>query len=200
MGCIVTDVKPTNPKDVIGSGKLPMELVPSIMVTEAATAFFEGACKYGRYNWRVAGVRSSIYKAALDRHIAKWWNGEDCDATTRVRHLANALACIGIILDAECSGKLTDDRPPAQPELPEHIDQAAGTIKHLKELFKDHDPYQYTIADTMEEVRAAPIAAGYRVGDPHPSDGPGSVSLIGDEPGSVPDWLVAQRCVRPEEC
>lgn len=149
---MTTEVKPTNPKDVIGSGKLPLELVPSIIQAEAATAFLEGALKYGRYNWRVAGVRSSIYKAALDRHIAKWWNGEDCDSVTRVRHLANALACIGIILDAEVSGKLTDDRPPSQSALPEHIDQLQGTVKHLKELFASHSPKQYTIADDVEPI------------------------------------------------
>ena len=141
------DLKPTNPKDVIGSGKLPLELVPSIINITAALAFFEGAQKYGRFNWRVSGVRASIYKAALDRHIAKWWNGEDCDPVTKVPHLANAIACIGIILDADISDKLTDDRPPPQPDLSAIIDGLSATVTHLKELFKDHHPKQFTIAD-----------------------------------------------------
>jgi hypothetical protein len=144
----MSDHKLTNPKDVIGSSKLPLELVPDILMVEASTAFFEGAKKYGRYNWRVSGVRSSIYSAALLRHVFKWWNGEDADPTTRVKHLANAAACIGILLDAELSGDLTDDRPPAQPQLAERIDELKDVIAHLKELFKDHDPKQYTIDDT----------------------------------------------------
>lgn len=150
----MSDHKLTNPKDVIGSSKLPLELVPGILIVEASTAFFEGAKKYGRYNWRVAGVRSSIYAAALLRHVSKWWNGEDADPITRVKHLANAVACIGILLDAELSGNLTDDRPPAQPQLAERIDELKDVIAHLKELFKDHNPKQYTIDEPAKSVHS----------------------------------------------
>ena len=184
------DTKPTNPKDVIGSGKLSLELVPPVLMAEAATAFYEGAAKYGRFNWRIAGVRASIYYAAEQRHMKKWWNGEDRDPKTRVKHLGNALACIGILLDAELQGMLTDDRPPAQPGFSEYIDELAGTIAHLKALFADHSPKQYTIADTADEVVFTPIPkttviyhtndrpVGYRVGDDH--SGPGSVSPLRD--------------------
>src|SRR5208282_3717499 len=137
-----------NPKDLIGSTKLPVGLVPDVLVTEVSLAFLEGALKYGRYNWRAAGVRSSIYHDALRRHVMKWWNGEDRDAKTRVKHLANAGACIAILLDAELQGKLTDDRPVAQPGLSNRIDEQVTIIKHLRELFKDHNPKQYTIADS----------------------------------------------------
>ena len=144
------ETKPTNPKDAIGSGKLPMELVPDIIEVEASLAYLEGALKYGRFNWRVAGVRSSIYRAAIRRHLAKWWNGEDADSRTRVKHLASIIASAGILLDAELCGKLTDDRPPRSP-VALRIDQADADVAHLKELFKDHHPKQYTIEDSSHD-------------------------------------------------
>lgn len=107
------DQKASNPKDAVGSSKLPLDLVPDTLPVFAAVSFAEGASKYGAYNWRVAGVRASIYRAALQRHLAKWWNGEDTDQETGVPHLASVIACAGIILDAEACGKLNDDRPPA---------------------------------------------------------------------------------------
>ena len=142
----MTDTKPTNPKDIIGSGKLPLGLVPDTLITMAALAFMEGASKYGRYNWRIAGVRTSIYHDAMLRHVMKWWNGEDCDPVTKVPHLASVIACAGIMLDAELCGKLTDDRPPRAP-IGDLINEADVAVKHMKELFKDHDPNQYTIED-----------------------------------------------------
>lgn len=140
--------KETNPKDAIGSGKLPLELVPESAICEESLAFLEGALKYGRFNWRIGGVRASIYKAAFLRHMAKWWNGSNTDPLTRVTHLGNARACLGILIDAEWSGMLTDDRPPAQPGIEAHIDGLVDVVTHLKELFKAHTPKQYTISDS----------------------------------------------------
>jgi hypothetical protein len=144
--------KLSNPKDIVGSGKLSLELVPDTIEAEVALAYLEGALKYGRFNWRVAGVRASIYRAALRRHLMRWWNGEDRDKKTRVKHLASVIACAGILLDAELCGKLTDDRPPAVDmdallEVEEHI-------AHLKELFKGHSPRHYTIADSPTNADA----------------------------------------------
>lgn len=149
--------KPSNPKDVIGSGKLPLELVPESAIAEEAVAFFEGASKYGRYNWRVAGVRASIYMAACLRHLFKWWAGDERDKVTRVKHLASARACLGILIDAEWSGKLTDDRPPRQPEFERRVDELARDIEHLRQLYADKTPHQYTIADeaTASELSLA---------------------------------------------
>lgn len=140
------DTKPTNPKDAIGSSKLPLELVPDTAVAYLALSFLEGASKYGRYNWRVAGVRSSIYRAAMQRHIMKWWNGEDADPRTKVHHLASVMACCAIILDAEVCNRLTDDRPP-KADMGLLIDALEPIAAHIRETFKDHSPKQYTIAD-----------------------------------------------------
>jgi hypothetical protein len=147
---MTTDTKPTNPKDAIGSGKLPRGLAPDTAVMEMATAFLEGALKYGRYNWRIAGVRASIYHDAAAGHLAKWWNGQDRDPVTRVRELASVMACCAILIDAEYAGKLTDDRPPPLNGWdPRSSKDVMGLVTHLKELFKAHTPHQYTIADTV---------------------------------------------------
>lgn len=137
-------VKESNPKDAIAINKLPVHLVPPSLIVYAAIGFAEGGFKYGPYNWRVAGVRSSVYYSALMRHLTKWWNGEDRDLHTRVPHLANAISCLGILVDAESQGMLSDDRPVMQPGYSEIVDQAAKLIEELRELFKDHNPSNYT--------------------------------------------------------
>jgi len=141
--------KDTNPKDAIGCKKVPLHLVPSSGIAMTALAFLEGALKYGKYNWRVAGVRSSIYLDAMNRHYEKYLNGEDVDVNTGVSHLASICACAMIIMDAQLCGKLNDDRPPRAP-VGDLIDFLAGDVRRLQEIFKDHRPHQYTIADAQE--------------------------------------------------
>ena len=147
-GADTANSKPSNPKDIVGSTKLPLGLIPETADIEETMALLEGALKYGRYNWRIAGVRASIYYAALKRHAAKWWNGSDRDPLTRVKHLANARACLTILIDAEVCGMLEDDRPPAV-DLERYIDDMADHVAYLKQLFKDRNPKQYTIADSL---------------------------------------------------
>lgn len=148
------DTKDTNPKDAIGATKAPLGLVPSTLIASAAHAFLEGALKYGRYNWRISGVKASVYYDALNRHISKWWNGQNYDPKTRVHHLDNAIACLGILRDAELYGCLTDDRPPCPDpdKYAELIDQMADHIAFLKQEFGDIAPKHYTIADTTYGV------------------------------------------------
>jgi hypothetical protein len=73
-GLTINVTKPTNPKDAIGTEKLPMHLIPGSAKATMALAFLEGALKYGKYNWRVAGVRASIYLDAMERHLEKFKN------------------------------------------------------------------------------------------------------------------------------
>lgn len=150
----MSDTKPSNPKEIIGSKKLSMSLVPWTLMVCAARAFLEGALKYGRFNWRIAGVSASTYLDAIKRHLAKWENGQNCDPKTRVHHLDNAIACLAIIRDAELYGMLTDDRPPCpDPDrMAELIDADGALIAHLKYEFRDHASKQYTIADTPRVV------------------------------------------------
>lgn len=142
------DSKATNPKDAIGCKKLPMDLCPDTIPVFASLALLEGALKYGKFNWRIAGVRATIYIAAMRRHLSKFNNGEWADPQTMVPHLASVIACAGIILDAWLCDKLVDDRPPRHP-LPEAIDKMAGIVTHLQEMFAEHDPHQNTIEDSI---------------------------------------------------
>jgi hypothetical protein len=142
-------VKLTNPKDEIGTTKLPLHAVPDTATIFMALAFAEGQSKYGAFNWRVAGARVSIYIAAARRHIAKWMAGEECDSKTGVHHLASAMACLAIILDARLVGKLTDDRPPSIGSLPGLIDDFEDVVKHLYNINSGHTPRHYTIEDEV---------------------------------------------------
>jgi hypothetical protein len=136
--------KPTNPKDALAVAKLPLHLVPDTIEAYAALAFAEGASKYGAYNWRVAGVRASVYHSALKRHLACWHNGEEADPLTGVPHLASIIACAGILLDAKLCGKLTDDRPPRAP-LPARIRTMEVDVARVYALFADRRPKHFTI-------------------------------------------------------
>lgn len=139
--------KPTNPKDGLGSDRVPMTTVSDIACAEESLAFTEGLLKYGRNNYRIMGVSASIYLDALRRHLAKFINGEDRDARTGVHHLGSVRACTSIILDAQAMGILTDDRPPKIEGFSEYIDSLEARVKYLKEMFKDRNPKHYTIQD-----------------------------------------------------
>ena len=142
----VVPKKPSNPKEAIGDTKLNLSLVPDTAHMYLASAFTEGALKYGSYNWRAAGVRASTYVAACRRHLAKWWNGEEVDPKTKVHHLANAMACLAIILDAKLVSKLNDDRPPVA-DINGLIESLEGTVAHLKEMSNGLTPHHYTAND-----------------------------------------------------
>lgn len=104
--------KPTNPKDAIGSRKAGISNVPAQVVAELGLAMLEGAAKYGRHNYRVAGVRASVYYDAAMRHLMAWWEGEDIDPDSGLPHVVKAMACLAVMRDAQINNKLSDDRPP----------------------------------------------------------------------------------------
>lgn len=104
--------KPTNPKDAIGSRKAGVSNVPAQVVAELGLAMLEGAAKYGRHNYRVAGVRASVYYDAAQRHLMAWWEGEDVDPESGLPHVVKAMACLAVLRDAQINNKLSDDRPP----------------------------------------------------------------------------------------
>lgn len=107
----ILEVKPTNPKDVLGVKKLPLHLIPSTAIALASLAHLDGALKYTPYNWRKAGVRASVYIDACLRHVLLWADGEEQASDSKVSHLGHAIACLNILVDAKACGKLVDDRP-----------------------------------------------------------------------------------------
>lgn len=101
----------TNPKDALGYSKPPIHLVPPVLELFASLAFKDGAVKYGPFNWRDKKVKWTVYYGAAKRHLASAFDGEDIDPISGVPHLAHAVACIAILLDAESTDCIIDDRP-----------------------------------------------------------------------------------------
>ena len=100
-----------NPKDRVGATKAPLTLLPSVAVLHGSHAMSNGAAKYGAYNWRGHPVIASIYLDACLRHVHAWHDGEERADDSGVHHLGHALACLAILLDAQATGNLVDDRP-----------------------------------------------------------------------------------------
>ena len=74
----------------------------------------DGARKYGPYNWRDNAVLARVYIAAAKRHLAYWAAGEETAKDSGVHHLGHAIACLAILLDAQATGNLGDDRAKSQ--------------------------------------------------------------------------------------
>lgn len=141
------DEKPSNPKDAIGSDKLPLHLWPTTATAMGSIGLLEGMLKYGRNNWRVSGVRASIYVDACKRHLDAWFEGEEVAPDSGVPHLANALACLAILVDAEAAGLLTDDRQYRGAGYRTLVESLTPHVARLKALHSAKSPKHYTIAD-----------------------------------------------------
>jgi hypothetical protein len=121
-----------NPKDLLGMNKAPLDLVPPVATLHAAVAHFDGASKYGPYNWRNYPVKASIYIAAIKRHIDAYEDGEDFAGDSGAHHLGHAIAGCNILLDAIEHGQLVDDRPPSSADVIRRVrNWADGVVKAL---------------------------------------------------------------------
>lgn len=108
--------KDTNPKAVAASDRPSLRFVPLAPIYLLGVGMQEGALKYGPFNWRESGARVSVYVDAARRHLDAYVAGERLDPYSGVPHLAKAMACLCILLDAESVGALVDDRPPSEPD------------------------------------------------------------------------------------
>lgn len=138
--------KDTNPKDAIADNKLPLWLVPPLTAAYACLAHLNGMLKYGAWNWRKSGVRSSVYIAAAKRHLEKWEHGEELDEDG-VPHLGSIIADTGILLDARACGKLNDDRPP-RLGLTSIFEKLEKLVAGIRAKHAGKNPRHYTIADS----------------------------------------------------
>ena len=100
-----------NPKDLLEVKKVSFSKLPAVAIAHGAHAMMDGARKYGPYNWRDKNVIASIYIDAALRHLLDWFEGEEEAADSEVHHLGHAIACCAILLDAQETGNLIDDRP-----------------------------------------------------------------------------------------
>lgn len=101
----------TNPKDLLGTDKVPLSRIPPVAILHEGMAMGNGGDKYGSYNWRGNAVQADIYIDAALRHILAWFDGEEVASDSGVHHLGHARASLGILLDAQATGNLIDNRP-----------------------------------------------------------------------------------------
>lgn len=136
--------KPTNPKDAIGIRKVPLSVVPAGVMMEVGLGMLEGACKYGRHNFRAIGVRASVYYDAAMGHLADWWEGEDIDADSNLSHVTKAICSLVVLRDAMIQEKFEDDRPPRSKLYKRMLNAKAAEIidRHA-----DKKPHHYTLKD-----------------------------------------------------
>ena len=105
--------KESNPKEAIGASKWRiLSVLPMGVIWEAAVGMLEGALKYGRHNYRSAGVRASIYYDATMGHLTSFWEGEDIDEDSQLSHITKAITSLITLRDGMMQGKWVDDRPP----------------------------------------------------------------------------------------
>jgi len=141
--------KDTNPKDSCGIRKVPIHNVPMHVISEVGLAMMEGHRKgYRSHNYRVAGVRASVYVDAVWRHVfEQWWEGQDVDPDSMLSHITKGIASLIVLRDSMMMGNWIDDRPPKHDtkwihKLNEH---ASKLIDKYPEA-----PEPYTELNTVE--------------------------------------------------
>lgn len=136
------EIKESNPKDSVGTRKVPVRsVVPAPVIGEIALGMLEGARKYGRHNYRVKGVRASVYIDAAGRHLDAWWEGQDYDpdSEARLSHITKAITSLVVLRDAMIRGKMLDDRPPGTAGFIDVLNCQAGMI--IDQYPKGVEPY-----------------------------------------------------------
>lgn len=116
-----------NPKELAGSKKpATWSVMPRWITLLVGRVMSVGAAKYGAFNYRESRITSSTYLDAIERHLQLWQDGEDTDQETGVSHLASVIASCALLLDAQATGKLADDR--------QKTGLARATLDQLQEL------------------------------------------------------------------
>jgi len=130
---IISLAKPTNPinpKDAMGIRKPPSSCIPAAVIQHVGIAMLEGARRYGRHNYREAGVMASIYYDAARRHMDEFWEyGLDKDPDSPLHPVVKAIASLVVLYDGILMGNVNDDRPPPIPvEVYESLKAMSGQI------------------------------------------------------------------------
>jgi len=140
-------VKDTNPKDAVGIRRWrQFTSIPMTVIWEVGVALLEGARKYGRHNYRVAGVRASVYIDAAMGHLTCFWEGEDIDPDSRLSHVTKAIASLVVLRDAMIADKFVDDRPPKA-----NLDKVRGELQSIvDDLFELYPEPKTPFTETGE--------------------------------------------------
>ena len=131
-------VKRGNPKDLAAAQKICLSCVPLPPLMEAAVALTEGERKYGKHNFRTAGVLASVYFDAAVRHLFAWWEGEDNDPDSGLSHITKVISTMLVFRDAMMSGNWTDDRPPRVEE--QWLRNLQAKVDTVFEKYPDRKP------------------------------------------------------------
>jgi hypothetical protein len=144
-------VKDSNPKDSVGTKKVPFSTVSAPVIAEIGLAMLEGSRKYGRHNYRAIGVRASVYYDACLRHIMAWWEGEDVDPDSGLSHITKATACLVVLRDAMLLDKVVDDRPPKVKEgwIQDLNKKAAAIIEKYPNALEPYTQVSETERNTL---------------------------------------------------
>jgi len=154
--------KPSNPKDAVGSKKARwFSYIPLRVLVGVGIAMLEGALKYGRHNYRVAGIRGSVYvDAVVCGHLVPWMEGEDIDPDSGRHHIDKAIASLVVLRDGMLEGNWTDDRPPSAKGFAEFMAQAHKDTEALLAKYPEGKrKAAFTIDDTIWKNAAAARAA-----------------------------------------
>jgi hypothetical protein len=141
-----TNTKDVNPKHAIGIMKAPLHLVSPIAIIYNSIAKYLGASKYGAWNFRGTEITASVYMAALQRHMLRWWSGEENDPVDNTPHLANAMACLEILIEGSFIGNMVDDRPP-RIDIARAIKMVEDLMPQIAKRYGHMKPKHWTIND-----------------------------------------------------
>lgn len=125
--------------------KIRWDLVPYDAVNEIAKVLTFGAAKYEARNWE-KGMDWSRAFGALQRHLTRWFHGQDKDKETKLTHLANAGCCLFFLLSWELRQVGNDDRPKLDPKLLEHMD----STEFMENVFQMLKKYSVEDAEEVE--------------------------------------------------
>lgn len=100
-----------NPKHLVGIKKPPLRFIPPQALLHLGQAMQDGGIKYGPFNWRKDPIQITTYYDAALRHWMAFIDGEDFDPDSGHHHMAHAMACAAIVIDAIENDVVIDDRP-----------------------------------------------------------------------------------------
>ncbi len=165
-----------NPKDRLGVQKPSMHLVPVDGLIAVGEVMKLGAAKYGPYNWRDNAVVLTVYLDAMLRHYAAYLDGQDLDPESNQPHTAHIAACMLILLDADATGNLVDDRP-TKGKAAEMLEALVKTVVDTYGKTKE-DCLPRNMPELPDEINMGGI------------DLPMPVNSITEIPGHFPSYML----------
>lgn len=166
------DRKPSNPKDAVGMRKARwFSILPLRVLVNVGIAMLEGALKYGRHNYRIAGIRASVYiDAVVCGHLMPWQEGEDIDPDSGLNHIDKAIASLMVLRDGMLEGNWEDDRAPSAKDFDKLMAEAHLKVQALLDKYPPEvRKAAFTIHDTVWKQRAADARA--KLGTEHLQEG-----------------------------